>query len=90
MVFNLLKFSHVTPLLCTCHWLPVEACIHFKTMVLAYGAARVTELPYCERTKYLEVALQRKGGINDSGAGFISSTKFSIEVFFPFSNTSTE
>ncbi|KAM9499463.1 uncharacterized protein ACWYII_002362 [Salvelinus alpinus] len=40
LVFNLPKFSHVTPLLRTLHWLPVEACIHYKTMVLAYGAAR--------------------------------------------------
>ncbi|KAK6329290.1 hypothetical protein J4Q44_G00012680 [Coregonus suidteri] len=38
LVFNLPKFSHVTPLLRTLHWLPVEARIRYKTMVLAYGA----------------------------------------------------
>jgi hypothetical protein len=45
MVFNLPKFSHVNPLLRTFHWLPVEAHIHYKTMVLAYGAARGTVTP---------------------------------------------
>jgi hypothetical protein len=40
LVFNLSKFLFVTPLLRTLHWLPVEAHIHYKTMVLAYGAAR--------------------------------------------------
>ncbi|KAM9402638.1 uncharacterized protein ACWYII_029625 [Salvelinus alpinus] len=38
LVFNLPKFSHVTPLLHSLHWLPVEARIRYKTMVLAYGA----------------------------------------------------
>ncbi|KAM9561826.1 uncharacterized protein ACWYII_025626 [Salvelinus alpinus] len=43
LVFNLPKFSHVTPLLRSLHWLPVEARIRYKTMVLAYGASpRVT------------------------------------------------
>ena len=45
LVFNLPKFSHVTPLLHTLHWLPVEARIHCKTIVLAYGAARGTAPP---------------------------------------------
>ncbi|XP_052334395.1 uncharacterized protein LOC127911472 [Oncorhynchus keta] len=34
LVFNLPKFSHVTPLLRSLHWLPVEARIRYKTMVL--------------------------------------------------------
>ena len=38
LVFNLPKFSHVTPLFQDLHWLPVVACIKFKTMVLAYKA----------------------------------------------------
>ncbi|KAM9568065.1 uncharacterized protein ACWYII_036094 [Salvelinus alpinus] len=42
LVFNLPKFSHVTPLLRSLHWLPVEARIRYKTMVLAYGAVRGT------------------------------------------------
>ncbi|KAL7855527.1 hypothetical protein AOLI_G00191310 [Acnodon oligacanthus] len=36
LVFNLPKFSHVTPLLRSLHWLPVAACIRFKTLMLAY------------------------------------------------------
>ncbi|KAL3056702.1 hypothetical protein OYC64_019227 [Pagothenia borchgrevinki] len=39
LVFNLLTFSHTTPLLRSLHWLPVTARIHFKTLVLAYHAA---------------------------------------------------
>ncbi|KAK6295970.1 hypothetical protein J4Q44_G00336830 [Coregonus suidteri] len=39
---------HVTPLLRTLHWLPVEARIYYKTMVLAYGAVRGTAPPYLQ------------------------------------------
>ena len=45
LVFNLPKFSYVTLLLRTLHWLPVEAHIHYKTMVLTYGTARGTAFP---------------------------------------------
>jgi hypothetical protein len=38
--------EHVTPLLCTIHWLPVEARRHHKTRVVAYGAVKGTDLPY--------------------------------------------
>ncbi|KAK3553381.1 hypothetical protein QTP70_003544 [Hemibagrus guttatus] len=38
LVFNLPKFSHTTPLLCSLHWLPVTARIRFKTLMLAYKA----------------------------------------------------
>ncbi|KAI5619435.1 hypothetical protein C0J50_20832 [Silurus asotus] len=37
LVFNLPKFSHITPLLLL-HWLPVAARIRFKTLMLAYKA----------------------------------------------------
>ena len=30
------KLDHVTPLLEKLHWLPVEACIHYKTATLAF------------------------------------------------------
>jgi hypothetical protein len=48
LVFNLPKFSHVTPLLRTLHWLPVEARIHHKTMVFTYGTAKGTAPPYLQ------------------------------------------
>uniref|UniRef100_A0A0E9XH70 Uncharacterized protein n=1 Tax=Anguilla anguilla TaxID=7936 RepID=A0A0E9XH70_ANGAN len=38
-VFNLPKFSHVTPLLRSLHWLPVAARIRFKVLTLAHTAA---------------------------------------------------
>ncbi|KAK3555198.1 hypothetical protein QTP86_010480 [Hemibagrus guttatus] len=38
LVFNLPKFSHTTPLLCSLHWLLVAAHIRFKTLMLAYKA----------------------------------------------------
>ena len=38
LVFNLPKFSHVTPLLCHLHWLPVVARIRCKMIVLEYKA----------------------------------------------------
>lgn len=44
-----------------------------------------------ERTKYLEVAVKRnkQSGINESGAGFINCTKFSIEVIFLLKHSNT-
>ena len=48
LIFNLAKFSHVTPLLRTLHWLPVEACIRYKTAVLTYRTARGTARPYLQ------------------------------------------
>ncbi|KAI4897529.1 hypothetical protein NFI96_003922 [Prochilodus magdalenae] len=38
LIFNLPKFTHVTPLLRSLHWLPVVARIKFKTLMLAYKA----------------------------------------------------
>ncbi|XP_076864252.1 RNA polymerase II subunit A C-terminal domain phosphatase isoform X1 [Brachyhypopomus gauderio] len=38
LVFNLPKFTHVTPLLRSLHWLPVAARILFKILMLAYKA----------------------------------------------------
>ncbi|KAI4872942.1 hypothetical protein NFI96_023628, partial [Prochilodus magdalenae] len=38
LIFNLPKFTHVTPLLRSLHWLPVFARIRFKTLMLAYKA----------------------------------------------------
>ena len=36
LVFNQPKRAHVTPLLIYLHWLPVAACIKFKSLMLAY------------------------------------------------------
>ncbi len=32
------KFDHITPILCSLHWLPVECRIHFKVLLLTYKA----------------------------------------------------
>ncbi|KAJ8392151.1 hypothetical protein AAFF_G00079570 [Aldrovandia affinis] len=40
LVFNQPKFTHVTPLLSSLHWLPIAAHIRFKSLVLAFQAAR--------------------------------------------------
>ncbi len=39
LVFNEPKRAHVTPLFVFLHWLPVAACIQFKTLMLAYRTA---------------------------------------------------
>ncbi len=36
LVFSEPKRAHVTPLFISVHWLPVAACIKFKTLMLAY------------------------------------------------------
>ncbi|KAI4899454.1 hypothetical protein NFI96_009143 [Prochilodus magdalenae] len=46
LIFNLLKFTHVTPLLRSLHWLPVVARIRFKTLKLAYKAKNGPAPPY--------------------------------------------
>ncbi|KAI4877508.1 hypothetical protein NFI96_030882, partial [Prochilodus magdalenae] len=46
IIFNLPKFTHVTPLLCSLHWLPVVARIRFKTLMLAYKAKIGPAPPY--------------------------------------------
>ncbi|KAJ8377707.1 hypothetical protein AAFF_G00254410, partial [Aldrovandia affinis] len=42
------KFTHVTPLLSSLHWLPIAARIRFKSLVLAFQAARGTAPPYLQ------------------------------------------
>ncbi len=39
LVFSELKRARVTPLFISLHWLPVAACIQFKTLMLAYITA---------------------------------------------------
>ena len=48
LVFNLHKFSHVTPLLRDLHWLPVAARIQFKTMALTFKAINGTAPIYLQ------------------------------------------
>ncbi|KAJ8390942.1 hypothetical protein AAFF_G00098620 [Aldrovandia affinis] len=44
LVFNQPKFTHITPLLSSLHWLPIAARIRFKSLVLAFQAARAGSL----------------------------------------------
>ncbi|KAI4877374.1 hypothetical protein NFI96_003959 [Prochilodus magdalenae] len=46
LILNLPKFTHVTPLLRSLHWLPVVARIKFKTLMLAYKAKNGSAPPY--------------------------------------------
>ena len=48
LVFNQPKFSHVTPLFRSLHWLPITARIKFKTLVLSYKAVHQTAPPYLQ------------------------------------------
>ncbi|KAI4888428.1 hypothetical protein NFI96_000912, partial [Prochilodus magdalenae] len=46
LIFNLPKFTHVTPLLRSLHWFPIIARIRFKTRTLAYKAKNGPAPPY--------------------------------------------
>jgi len=46
LMFNLPELSHLTPLFCDLHFLPVIARIRFKTLVLAYKAVSGTAPTY--------------------------------------------
>ncbi|KAK3570901.1 hypothetical protein QTP86_029372, partial [Hemibagrus guttatus] len=57
LVFNLPKFSHTTPLLLSLHWLPVAACIRFKTLMLAYKAKNGPAPSYSKLSSLLALHL---------------------------------
>ncbi len=46
LVFNEPKRAHVTPLFISLHWLPVAACIKFKTLMLAFRTTTASEPSY--------------------------------------------
>ena len=48
LVFNQPKFSHVSPLLRSLHWLPVAARTEYKTLTLAYKATKGMAPPYLQ------------------------------------------
>ena len=48
LIYNLPKFSHVTPLFHDLHWLPILARIRFKMMVLASKAVNGTAPSYLQ------------------------------------------
>ena len=62
LVYNLPKFSHVTPLFRALHWFPVVARIRFKMMVLAYklvnGTAPATSKHWSSHTPQLDPSAQ--------------------------------
>ena len=49
LIFDLPKFSHVTPILRELHWLPVAAHIQFKMMVLVFKAINGTAPFYLQK-----------------------------------------
>ena len=48
LVFNQPKFSHVSPLLRSLHWLPVAPRTEYKTLMLAFKAAKGMAPPYLQ------------------------------------------
>lgn len=48
LVFNLPKFFHTTPIVCTLNGLPVAAGIQFKSLVLAYHAVNGSGSTYIQ------------------------------------------
>ena len=58
LVFNLTKFSHVTPLFRDLHWLPIMSRIKFKTLVLAYRSVHLSAPPYLQDLVSLQTPLR--------------------------------
>ena len=48
LIYNLPKFSHLTPLFCDFYWLPVATHIRFKKMVLAFKSVNGTAPVYLQ------------------------------------------
>ena len=38
LIFKIPKFYHITPILCTLHWLPLEFRIHYKIIIITFKA----------------------------------------------------
>ena len=38
LIFKIPRFYHISPILCTLHWLPVEFRIHFKIVIITFKA----------------------------------------------------
>ena len=38
LIFKIPRFYHISPILCTLHWLPVEFRIHFKIIIITFKA----------------------------------------------------
>ena len=49
LIFNQPKFSHVSPLLRSLHWLPVAARTEYKTLTLAFKASKGMAPPYLKK-----------------------------------------
>ena len=49
LIFNQPKFSHVSPLLRSLHWLPVAARTEYKTLTLAFKATKGMAPPYLQK-----------------------------------------
>ncbi|KAI4899865.1 hypothetical protein NFI96_017609, partial [Prochilodus magdalenae] len=86
LIFNLPKFTHVTPLLRSLHWLPVVARIRFKTLMLAYKAKNGPAPPYLMamvKSRAVPRALRASnGGMNShwlSNSGVSRSLQTQIE-----------
>ena len=75
LIYNLTKISHLTPLFCDLHWLPVVAHIRFKVMVLAFKAVNGTAPVFPPNT--------------DQTTSSISSTSLH-SISWPAGNTITE
>ncbi|KAI4884376.1 hypothetical protein NFI96_000286 [Prochilodus magdalenae] len=73
IIFNLPKFTHLTPLLLSLHWLPVVARIRFKTLMLTYKAKNGPAPPYLMamvKSRAVPRALQASS--MSTGLGFAS------------------
>uniref|UniRef100_A0AAY4AM17 Reverse transcriptase domain-containing protein n=2 Tax=Denticeps clupeoides TaxID=299321 RepID=A0AAY4AM17_9TELE len=87
LIFNQPKYTHVTPLLTSLHWLPVAARIEFKSLMLAYRAVNGTApayintlLPRYTPTRSLRSANERRLKIPSSRGLRFQSCLFSVVV----------
>ncbi|KAI4901564.1 hypothetical protein NFI96_009438, partial [Prochilodus magdalenae] len=97
IIFNLPKFTHVTPLLRSLHWLPVVARIRFKTLMLAYKAKNGPAPPYLMamvKSRAVPRALRASnGGMNSHWASeqrTVFKRRLKTHLFIKHLSTSTD
>ena len=78
VIFQCRKYDHVTPLLWSLHWLPVEQRIEFKLLIITFKALKGLMPPYiCELvTPYVHTRT-----LSSADQSLLCQPKFNLKTF---------
>ena len=64
-IFKIPRFYHISPILCTLHWLPVEFRIHFKIIIITFKAIHGQAPVYLQELIMLQTPTLTKKTLGD-------------------------